>query len=436
MTKLFSFVWMVKAAGHTVRIEENEEKHMTETLNDSSPNAEGRFGSCLLWVLWGGLLGFMTIFSLVLLALLAASVMLNVYLGWELSGLEVAISRRSAASPAEVALLPTSMLATIPTQTPVPTGTATPLAVQSPVEIQLATLSALATEVVAERGGSTPGPPAPVAPPTPLPPLPTMEAVILPPTAVPPAVAITTPLPETVPLPQAPPPAEAAAAPVNTPAAAVEAAQEFAPPPTSSNSYALIPIEGDRESRPAAEHGDLNLKLREPEPIEVELNLVEIPGSGIDPNAPQFSKVFEPNFVRAYTIHDWDWGCNCKGKLLREDNLVLAGVKTTAGQPVFIPPTGRDIYDGKYYAVVLYADEDSLTFLYARAGSVVKGYTVHYLGFKTDPNLVKLFRESKGNELPGLSPDTPVGTATDELIVAIRDNGKFLDARSKKDWWN
>lgn len=412
---------------------------MTETLNDNPPNAESRFGSCLLWVLWGGLLGFMTIFSLVLLALLAASVMLNVYLGWELSGLEVAISRRSAAAPAEVALLPTSMLAAIPTQTPVPTGTATPLAVQSPVEMQLATLSALATEVTAARAGSTPMAPAAGVLSTPLSPLPTAEAAALLPTAAPPAVAITTPLPEATPLPQpsnsASPPAEAAALPANTPVAA-EAAQAFAPPAASANSYSLIPIEGERESRPAAEHGDLNLKLREPQPIEVELNLVEIPGSGIDPNAPQLSKVFAPDFVRAYTVHDWDWGCNCKGKLLREDNLVLAGLKTTAGQPVFIPPTGRDIYDGKYYAVVLYADEDSLTFLYARAGSVVKGYTVHYLGFKTDPNLVKLFRESKGSELPGLSPDTPVGIATDELIVAIRDNGKFLDARSKKDWWN
>jgi hypothetical protein len=37
--------------------------------------------------------------------------------------------------------------------------------------------------------------------------------------------------------------------------------------------------------------------------------------------------------------------------------------------------------------------------------------------------------------LPGLTLDTPVGVATGELIVAMRDNGKFLDARSKKDWW-
>jgi hypothetical protein len=113
----------------------------------------------------------------------------------------------------------------------------------------------------------------------------------------------------------------------------------------------------------------------------------------------------------------------------------LVGVKTTPGQPVFIPTKKQEIFQGKYYATLLYASEDSITFIYDRVGTVVKGYTVHYLGLQTDPNLLALFRESKGDQLPGLTLDTPVGTATDELIVAIRDNGKFMDARSRQDWW-
>ena len=94
-----------------------------------------------------------------------------------------------------------------------------------------------------------------------------------------------------------------------------------------------------------------------------------------------------------------------------------------------------DIFQGKFYATLLYATEDQLTFAYTRDGTVAHGYAVHYMGLQTDPNLLELYRESKGNQLPGLTLDTPVGIATDQLIIAIRDRGKFMDVRSKKDWW-
>lgn len=404
-------------------------------LNESEKEAaglDGRLGGCILWFFWGVSLSFMTILSLVLLILLAASVTLNVYLGWEMSGLEVSISRPGTGVPQAPLALPTDILAVIPTNTPLPTSTATPIAPTSPLEEQVATLSALATEVLVARAEQTPVPESlPGAVPT------------MPPTPVPTAVAIGAPPADSDvsgPQPANPAaPTATAAPPPATPAAIAappqEAAQEFVAPATSSNSYDLIPIEGSRESRPPDEHGDLNLKLRDLQPIDTDLSLVDIPGSGVDPNAPNFSRIFKPDFVQAYTVHDWDWGCNCPGNLLKEDHLVLVGIKTTPGQPLFIPPKDGDIYAGKYYATVLYASEDSLTFLYARAGSVVQGYTVHYLGLHTDPNLIARFRESKGSELPGLTLDTPVGVATDQLIVAIRDNGKFLDARSRQDWW-
>jgi hypothetical protein len=208
------------------------------------------------------------------------------------------------------------------------------------------------------------------------------------------------------------------------------------PPASWSNRYNLIPINGQRESRPAEEHGDLNLKLREPQTIDVELGLVDA-GEGVDDLAIKLSDIFEPEFVAAYTVHNWDWGCNCKGDLIQEDDVVLVGIRTTPGDPIFIPPHPRDIYDGKYYAVLLFADEDSVTFVYAREGTVAMGYSVHYLGLYPDPNLLDLYNESEGNMLPGLTLDTPIGVAGgDELIVAIRDNGTFLDARSINDWWD
>lgn len=215
----------------------------------------------------------------------------------------------------------------------------------------------------------------------------------------------------------------------------VAAPAEVFPPAGSANAYALIPLEGPRENRPAEAHGDLNLKLRDPQPITVDLNLVEINGSGLDPDAPNLASIFNPNFTQAYTVHDWDWNCNCKGQLLRDEHLVLLGIRTTPGEPVYIPSRQQNVYRGSYYATLLYAAEDTLTFVYTRAGNVARGYTVHYLGLQTDPNLVALFRQSQGGQLPGLTLNTPVGIATGELIVAIRDNGTFLDVRSRHDWW-
>jgi hypothetical protein len=163
--------------------------------------------------------------------------------------------------------------------------------------------------------------------------------------------------------------------------------------------------------------------------------LVDIDNAGSDSNAPRLAAVLKPDIVTTYAIHDWDWGSNSKGRLIDDGSAVLVGIKTTPGEPVFIPFKSQDIFQGKYYATLLYASEDSLTFVYTRRGNVVEGYTVHYLGLQVDPNLLELFRESRGNELPGLTHDVPVGVATDELIVAIRDRGIFLDARSRLDWW-
>jgi len=217
--------------------------------------------------------------------------------------------------------------------------------------------------------------------------------------------------------------------------AVVAAPVEVVSPAGAANTYALIPLEGARENRPAEAHGDLNLKLRDPQPITVDLNLVEINGSGLDPDAPNLASIFKPDFTQAYTIHDWDWNCNCKGQLLHDEHLVLLGIRTTPGEPVYIPSRQQNVYRGSYYATLLYAAEDTLTFVYTRAGNVARGYTVHYLGLQTDPNLVALFRQSRGGQLPGLTLNTPVGIATSELIVAIRDNGTFLDVRSRHDWW-
>jgi hypothetical protein len=370
--------------------------------NEQSPlQTEPRPSGRWPWFVGGCALSITSLCSVVLLVLALVSLSLNAYLAWTMSGYQVTLSRAAPVSTIVVAVIPATAA---PADTPMPVGTpgetptltATPLPVDTPttLELEYATLAAIGTRVARMEAAGTP---------------------------------TATPSAET----DSPPPGEADGPEedvTGSPAAALQAA-------SSTNVYDLIPIVGNRETQRPDEHGDLNLKLREPQPAGYEAALVDIPGSGIDPDAPQFSSVFQPDFVGTYAVHDWDWGCNCKGNLINDGKAVLIRIKTTPGQPVFIPKTERDIYEGKYYAVVLYASEDSLTVQYARRGSVAEGYTVHYVGLQTDPNLIKSFRESKGSNLPGLTLDVPVGVAIDDLIVAIRDNGTFLDARSRQDWW-
>lgn len=369
-------------------------------------------GNRLLWFIGGCALSVTTLCSVVLLLLLFVSTGVNAYLAWTMSGYEVDIIRPDAAPTVVIVATPTTGLVMLPTQTPTPAPTSTPpLPTQPAVEAEYATLAAIATQA-AEKAATNAPTVAEMADPTQA-----AQAT----GASSPSVADLNP--------------DAAGSQAATPDATAELATSSGAPAVSTNVYALIPIDGEREKRPAEESGDLNLKLREPQLADFEASLVDIPNAGSDSSAPNFGVVFNPDFTATYVVHDWDWGCNCPGKLLDDGKSVLVGIRTTPGQPVFIPYKEEDIFGGKYVAQVLYASEDSLTFVYSRSGNVVKGYTVHYLGLQTDPNLLKLFQESQGNELPGLTLDTPVGVASDELIVAIRDNGTFLDARSRGDWW-
>jgi hypothetical protein len=402
-----------------------------------------------LWFVGGCALSLTTICSLVLALLLVVSAGANAYLAWIMSGYEVSIDRPASESSAAVASTPTSELAVVPTPTSAkaPTSTPMPVATLSTLESERATLAAIATYAADNTAASLPTvtptrvPGSPVvseeAAPTPSAPiqdeqLPSSQAEVTAPFSD--AERAAAAAPEVARAPDSEASTVAAVASTEGMAASAQTAavQSAA---ASSNSYQLIPIEGPRESRAPDEHPDLNLRLRDPQPVQVKASLVDIQNAGSDPNAPQISAVLHPEIVNTYSIHDWDWSNDSKGKFIDDASAVLVGVKTTPGQPIFIPFKGQDIFQGKYFATLLYASEDSLTFVYTRKGNVVEGYTVHYMGLQVDPNLLKLFRESKGSELPGLTHDVPVGVATDELIVGIRDKGRFMDTRSRLDWW-
>ncbi|MFN2291749.1 MAG: hypothetical protein ACK2UC_11200 [Anaerolineae bacterium] len=191
----------------------------------------------------------------------------------------------------------------------------------------------------------------------------------------------------------------------------------------------------------AAEHPDLNLALRGYELTAAYCGLVDYGGTG-DARAPQLYTLFAdgrvPVFPAVYQVYDWDWGRDCRGVLLTNPPVTLAGMGVPPGEVLRLPDSGYDI-GSDYEALVLYATEGRITLSYTREDSVVKGYTVHVENVCVEPSLLALYEtlDDAGRvQLPALRGGQPFGRALGtEIRVAIRDAGTFMDPRSRKDWW-
>ena len=116
-------------------------------------------------------------------------------------------------------------------------------------------------------------------------------------------------------------------------------------------------------------------------------------------------------------------------------------INQTAAWPeeiIRVPDSGYSLGSG-YEVLVLYASTNRITLKYTLDDNVVWGYTVHVENVCVDPNLLALYQtwNSAGRgQLPALRNGQAFGRARDsEIGVVIRDNGAFMDPRSRKDWW-
>lgn len=208
--------------------------------------------------------------------------------------------------------------------------------------------------------------------------------------------------------------------------------------------YELIPTDDEPDPRPDEQHADLKLSLRGYEPWGEYLGLVEYTGD-TDSGAPQLDGLLDgrsPAFNSVSRVYDWNWECNCRGELLDNWPVTLAGLATTSGEILSLPDReGGDIYQGRFKALVIYAsnEENSITLKYTRNDDVVQGYTLHVEDVCVDPRLVELYRQGNGDgrhDLPALDAGQAFGKALGDTVgIAIRDQGTFMDPRSRKDWW-
>jgi hypothetical protein len=153
-----------------------------------------------------------------------------------------------------------------------------------------------------------------------------------------------------------------------------------------------------------------------------------------------------PGISSTHRVTHWDWGCGehgCRGPVITDWPVTLAGLSTTPGEDISIPERGPEIYGGGFKAMVLYAEERRITLGYTRRDTVASGYAVHLEDVCIDPNLLALYQAQVDGDgrhntgyLPALSNNQVLGTALNtEIKVAVRDNGSFMDPRSRKDWW-
>ncbi|MCB8942741.1 MAG: hypothetical protein H6658_03080 [Ardenticatenaceae bacterium] len=206
-------------------------------------------------------------------------------------------------------------------------------------------------------------------------------------------------------------------------------------------SYDTLTVLPPPTDRPAEEHGDLNLALRNYEPTTADLSLQDVNG-GTDPNAPQLDGLFAdhrvPVFSAAYQVHHWDWGCNCQADVITDPEVTHLGMAVDPGEIIYVPDSGYNIGNGKD-VLVLYASEERLTLKYTGEDNVVWGYTVHIENICVEPDLLALYRfwnEAGRADLPALAGGEALGRAKGaEISVSIRDTGAFMDPRTRKDWW-
>jgi hypothetical protein len=217
--------------------------------------------------------------------------------------------------------------------------------------------------------------------------------------------------------------------------------QPYVCQPVPGVQYGTLSVNGPPTDRPAEYHADLNLSMRGYETTTDYLGLVHYDGAA-DPNAPQLYTLFAnhrvPAFLNVYQVYDWDWGCNCRGDLLTNWDVTLAGMGVAPGEVLYFPDSGYNIGNG-YDALVLYATEERITLKYTREDNVVQGYTIHVENICVEPTLLELYRarnDAGRGRLPALHGGQPIGRARGyEVGVAVRDWGSFLDPRSRKDWW-
>lgn len=221
--------------------------------------------------------------------------------------------------------------------------------------------------------------------------------------------------------------------------------RESASAPIDEEEYGTLPIIGVPTDRPADQHGDINLALRGYAVSSASHNFIDLSGA-TDHRAPQLTGLFAdnrlPTITATYRVHHWQWANppnpGTRGPEITEWEATAVGLAVTPSEPIHVPTAGYDIGRG-YQVMILYAATNQLTLVYTGEDTVAHGYVIHLVDVHPEPRLLDLYHTMNAQgrrELPALRAGQALGRAHhSEIKIAIRDTGRFMDPRSRKDWW-
>ncbi|MCS7178612.1 MAG: hypothetical protein RML46_02280 [Anaerolineae bacterium] len=209
----------------------------------------------------------------------------------------------------------------------------------------------------------------------------------------------------------------------------------------------------DPAKPPPENNPDYRLTLLGYNPVDQHKGLViyNPPGSEVP---PQFTTLLEgswtPVILNTYQANGWDWDHHQPIPTpWTWPPVSVIGVPATPTAIIRVPDSGYTIGhecgNGGCDALVIYASRQEITLKYTRDDRVSypppgnAGYTVHIAGLCVEPSLLTLYQQKHTEGrfyLPAVRGGQPIGRAWGhEIVVAIRDNGPFLDPRDCHAFW-
>lgn len=209
-----------------------------------------------------------------------------------------------------------------------------------------------------------------------------------------------------------------------------------------AEAFDSLDIQGERESQTGDGHPNMNLAVRGWQPVDEALAFQNY-GADVDlVQPPRLLELIDraPVFRSTHRVYDWN-GVHPyrRERPITDWPVTLLGLAAQPGDPLRAPSSGRPV-SPEHAVLVHYAAPDRVTLQYTRDDISSKGYTLHVDQICVDPSLVALYRQLDAagrGRLPALRPRQTFGRArADQVLVAIRDSGRFMDPRSRRDWWD